>query len=143
MRLLATLIFSVLVLFADNKTNYLKAQILEKVFSNISINNELIVWSNNSELLSEFKKNAHLDTAVNCENATLLIVENKDKLNDICKEKTMFVLNYNLLNDFPKSFGALFWKKGRPNIVIIEPRTKAQSIKISKNLEEYLEEAIW
>jgi hypothetical protein len=37
----------------------------------------------------------------------------------------------------------MFWKKGRPNIVIIEPRIKEQNISISKKLDIYKEEKIW
>lgn len=43
----------------------------------------------------------------------------------------------------PQSFGALFWKKGRPNIVIIAPRAKERAIEISQKLNEYVEEKIW
>jgi hypothetical protein len=47
------------------------------------------------------------------------------------------------LKEIPKSFGSMFWKKGRPNIVLIESRIKEQKISISKELEIYIEERIW
>ena len=55
----------------------------------------------------------------------------------------IFALNYNILYDFNNAFGAFFWKKGRANIVIIEPRAKKLNILISKELEEYTEERVW
>ena len=149
MKIIITFILSAVVLFAHN-TGYahnegdnLKAKILEKVLSQVTINKDKRLWSDNKHLLGMLKKNNILATSYNCESSTLIILEDADNLPDTCYNKPIFVLKYNLLSDLFQSFGALFWKKGRPNIVIIKPRTESQSIKISKDLEEYLEERIW
>jgi hypothetical protein len=94
-------------------------------------------------LVGEFDKKGSFTTTADCKDATLLILENKKNLDKACHEKVTFVLDYALLKEIPQSFGAIFWKKSRPNIVIIAPRAKQSSIIISEKLDDYLEEKIW
>ena len=141
-----TVFFSIIfivTLHAFDASNGLKQQILEKILTNISLNKELIIWSDNKELVGEFDKKDSFTTTADCKDATLLILENKKNLDKACHEKAIFVLDYALLKEIPQSFGAIFWKKGRPNIVIIAPRAKQSSIIISEKLDDYLEEKIW
>jgi len=142
MKFILLYLFSALIL-AANGLNHHKIKIIEKIFSEISINKELIIWSDNEQLLKEVQGDDNYKTSSNCIDANILIIEKKENIPNECKNKYIFVLNYKLLSDVPQSFGALFWKKGRPNIVIIEPRIKTQLIKVSKNLDPYLEEKVW
>lgn len=136
------LLFLTLSLFA-NERDVIQEQILEKIFQNISIDKEIILWSDNKNLLQEFEKKGHFRTTDDCREATILIVQDKKNLpNELCR-KSIFVLDYSLLKEIPESFGSMFWKKGRPNVVLIESRTKQQNIKISQELEMYVEEKVW
>jgi len=128
---------------ASEQKYAIKAQILEKVFANISIGKDFIIWSDNKELLFELKKSKNFTTSINCENATMIILEDKKNLEKNCINKPIFVLEYNLLSEVSQSFGAIFWKKGRPNIIILSPRAKKLSIDISQKLNEYVEEKVW
>ena len=144
MKFLLISFLSALILFAtESSPEHNKVVILEKVLSELSIKQEIKIWSDNKEILAELKNHNNYKTVQSCENATIIILENKDKLIKACSNKHIFALNYQLLSDIPQSFGALFWKKGRPNIVIIEPRIKAQSIKANSSLNTYLEEKVW
>ncbi|MFA5234855.1 MAG: hypothetical protein WC390_10685 [Sulfurimonas sp.] len=139
--LLLLLTFS---LFASDSKDVLRAQIIEKIISNISINEVITVWSDNKELIAEFRKSSNIITTDDCGKANIVVIENAKNIeNKDCKNKPVFVLNYNLLKDVPESFGAFFWKKGRPNIVLIKPRTLSHGITIAKELEAYVEEKIW
>ncbi len=126
----------------SSSTNY-QVKILEKIISEISIDKKIKIWSDNSKILTQLKNNKKYHVVNSCKDATIIILEDKKNLIDDCNVKYIFVLNYKLLIDLPRSFGAMFWKKGRPNIVIIEPRIEAQNITISKGLEPYLEERVW
>ena len=144
MKLLLTYFLSVLILFAtESSPEHNKVVILEKVLSELSIKQEIKIWSDNKEILAELKNHNNYKTVQSCENATIIILENKDKLIKACSNKHIFALNYQLLSDIPQSFGALFWKKGRPNIVILKPRIKAQHIVANISLNPYLEEKVW
>ena len=129
-------------LFAHSTTHN-QALILEKIFNDITINKELKLWSDNKKLLNEIKEHHKFTIVEKLNDANIIILENKNSITKKCLSKYIFVLKYKLLTEIPRSFGALFWKKGRPNIVIIKPRAKAQSIKLSEELEPYIEEKVW
>lgn len=101
------------------------------------------VWSDNKSILKTLKENNNFKTTNNCKDASIVILQDQKKLTKECATRAIFVLNYELLSEIPQSFGALFWKKGRPNIVIIKSRIKAQSIQVSNDLKPYLEEKAW
>jgi len=134
--LIATLSFA-------SDTVHFQSKILEKIFTDISTPKKLKIWSDDKKLLNELKDHSILNMVDNICDSNLVIIKNKKHLSQKCKADFIFVLKYNLLNEIPQSFGAMFWKKGRPNIVIIEPRIDAQHISISKDLEPYLEERVW
>lgn len=141
MKFLFFLILSALLLSASSVDSQVK--ILEKIVSEISLNKQIAIWSDDKEILSQIKNHNKFITTTNCEEATFVILKDKKYLSRVCSDTHIFVLNYKLLSDIPQSFGALFWKKGRPNIVILESRIKKQDIKISKDLEPYLEAKLW
>lgn len=131
-------------LFASDNKDAIRAQIIEKIISNISIHEVITVWSDNKGLIAEFRKSSNIITTDDCDKANIVVVEDAKNIEDEdCRNKPIFVLNYNLLKDIPESFGAFFWKKGRPNIVIIKPRTLSHGIVVTKELEAYVEEKIW
>ncbi|WP_372998253.1 hypothetical protein [Sulfurimonas sp.] len=143
MKLLATLIIFATVIFAHDNSDNLKVKILEKIITEISVDKKVVVWSDNKEILTHIQEHHKLNTTYSCEESTIIILQDADSLTKKCEKKHIFVLNYELLSEFPQSFGALFWKKGRPNIVIIKSRIKAQSIQVSNDLKPYLEEKVW
>ena len=141
MKLLFLSILSALLLSASSINHQVK--ILEKIISEISLKKQVMIWSDDKEILFQLEKNKKFKVTKHCQNATLIILKEKEELLAACANAHIFVLNYELLSEIPQSFGALFWKKGRPNVVILEPRITAQKIKISQNLKPYLEERIW
>ncbi|MCD4668385.1 MAG: hypothetical protein K8R44_07345 [Sulfurimonas sp.] len=142
MKLIITFLLSALFLFASD-SNHLKVKILENILSEISINEPIKIWSDDVKILTEFKHSSKFKTTTKCGDANIIVLQRKKNLTPKCRRKHIFVLSYDLLSDIDNSFGALFWKKGRPNIIILQPRVKAQSIAVSKNLDPYLEEKIW
>jgi len=141
MKFLFLSILSALLLSASSVTHQVK--ILEKIISEISLKKQITIWSDDRDILAQLEDNNRFKTTKHCQNATMIILRDKKELLPECSQADIFVLNYELLSEVPQSFGALFWKKGRPNIVILEPRIKAQKIKITQNLKPYLEEKIW
>jgi len=134
------LLSSIILLASD--VNQHQVKILETIMQKISLDSRKFIWSDNTNLLNELGDNHVLNVVKDCQSANLIILE-KNIIPVECKNKYIFVLNYQLLIDLPESFGAMFWKKGRPNIIILEPRINAQSIKTQEELNPYLEEKIW
>lgn len=136
--LLLTLIISISLVANSLDT---KRKILSFIVDNVSITQKKIIYSDNQELLKDIARNTQ--TVTKCQDATLLIIQEVQKISPECLEKTLFVLDYDSLEKLPTSFGAFFFKKGRANIVFIRPRLKKENIIISHKLDDYLEEKIW
>ena len=126
-----------------SSSNTHQIKIIEKIFSEISIGEELKIWSDSSDILFGLQTSAHFKIVQNLQDANIIILEKSDTFLSEYLSKAIFVLNYSLLSEIPQSFGALFWKKGRPNIVIIQPRIEKQSIIVSKDLYPYMEDRVW
>jgi len=141
MKFLFLSILSALLLSASSISSQVK--ILETIVTEISLNDKILIWSDDKDILAQLEKNNRFKTTKYCQNATIIILKEKKQFLPECSQAYIFVLNYKLLSEVPQSFGALFWKKGRPNIVILESRIKAQKIKISQNLKPYLEDKVW
>jgi len=120
--------------------NIQEAQILQYIIKNINQNSFQKIWSDDEKIKHSFQELGY-DVVKNATNADLLII--KKKLPSSKIKGKIFVLKYNLLNTIPKSFGAFFWKKGRPNIVFITPRVKKEHLRLSKELQEYEEDKVW
>ncbi|ABB44917.1 hypothetical protein Suden_1640 [Sulfurimonas denitrificans DSM 1251] len=143
MKIFLLSILLALSLFSNESKEAIQVEILEKIFQNISLDEKIIIYSDNEKIIQEFNKNANFSTTQECRKASIIVLEDKKNLKDDFCKKAIFVLKYELLKEIPKSFGSMFWKKGRPNIVLIESRIKEQKISISKELEIYIEERIW
>jgi len=141
MKIIILLLIAIVTFASD--TVHFQSKILEKVLSDISTPKKLKIWTDDIKILNELKDHKVLNMVNHICDSNLVIIKNKKHLSKDCKADFIFVLKYNLLNEIPNSFGAMFWKKGRPNIVIIEPRINKQNISISKDLEPYLEERVW
>lgn len=117
-----------------------EAKIIKYIMQNINNNTIHKVFTDDIELQKSLRESGY--TIVNnSKNADFIILKNKHKLSNT--QAKVFVLKYELLNEIPQSFGAFFWKKGRPNIVFIAPRVKKEHIKLSKDLQDYEEEQVW
>jgi hydroxymethylpyrimidine/phosphomethylpyrimidine kinase len=57
-------------------------------------------------------------------------------------KKPIIGMKYFLLKD-ENVIGAIFWHKGRPNIVFIRKRLKKFKIEPPKVLEKYIEDRVW
>ena len=117
-----------------------ETKILHYIIENINNNSLHKVWSDDAKIGHSLKEIGY-SVVRDAKDADLLILKKPLSLKGI--KAKVFVLNYNLLNEMPQSFGAFFWKKGRPNIVFISPRVQREHLKLSKELQAYEEEQVW
>jgi len=119
-----------------------ETKILHYIVENINNNTIHKIWSDNATIRRSFRELGY--SIVNdAEDADLIILKNAASLRKDHIKSKVFVLGYDLLNEIPQSFGAFFWKKGRPNIVFISSRIRKEHLKLSKELQEYEEERVW
>lgn len=130
-------------LLAAYQDEEMAVKVLEKIFASIDIGQELKIYSNDKGIESEFAKRKRFSVVSRCENASLLVLTDEVELDKGCKNRATFVMSYELLRKNKQSFGAFFWKKGRPNIILLKPRMESQNISTSSALEGYVEDKIW
>ncbi len=142
MKFIIGFVFSASILFAIESYT-IKAEIIKNIFSGLIVEEEIVIWSDNKHILNSIKRNDTHKTSEECIDANFIVLEVSSDIQLECLDKKIFVLSYEMLNDLPQSFGALFWKKGRVNIILLEPRLKERSIEVSKELVPYMEEKVW
>ncbi len=136
-------LFTTILLYAGSSSNEIKYAILNKIVSGIVQNDTLRIWSDNEAINDALRSTELYQVVPTCDAADIIILENEEFLFKSCKKGNIFVLSYELLNKLPQSFGAFFWKKGRPNVVFIESRIEAQGLILSDRLTPYVEEKVW
>ena len=130
-------------LFSSCYNMNLKIQILEHVCSGIINIDNMYIYSDDKDIQTAFKNIDKFYIVDTVKEAQIVILNKNTPILKKFPNKHIFVLNYDLLEEIPSSFGAFFWKKGRPNIVFIKSRLNKQSLKLSKELNHYVEEKVW
>lgn len=143
MKFLILILLSLSLLLGNQSGDKLKMQILKNICLSIKSENKMKIWSDDINIMKSFKESDKFVTVSNFNDANFIILTKKIAFLTEDTDKHIFVLNYCLLEHIPNSFGALFWKKGRPNIVFIKSRLEDQSLILSDKLKPYIEEQIW
>lgn len=137
------LLFFTTLLSASSSSQELKIRVLKSIVTGIENSEPMTIWSDDKKIMNAFTSQSKFSVADDCKDAKMIILSSKSNLPKNCKNKHIFVLDYELLYEIPDSFGAFFWKKGRPNIVFIKPRVDKQALKLTSSLEPYVEERLW
>jgi len=143
LKFLILILLSLSLLLGNQSGDKLKMQILKNICLSIKSENKMKIWSDDINIMKSFKESDKFVTVSNFNDANFIILTKKIAFLTEDTDKHIFVLNYCLLEYIPNSFGALFWKKGRPNIVFIKSRLEDQSLILSDKLKPYIEEQIW
>ena len=72
----------------------------------------------------------------NCQNADLLIGKNKKSFINKCLNKPLFATSYKGFK-LKNSFGAFYWRKGRPQLKFKIDIIEKFNLKLPKNLRRY------
>lgn len=132
-------------LFSSNTTLLsVEKQIIKKILYAVVPDKKIInVYFQGSNIPDSIKKNKVIHIVKDYKKADVIIVEQKNCKQNKNLHKPIIVLDYNLLSKCPNAIGAYFWQKGRPNIVMIEPRVKKEGIKLPDEFKIYLESRVW
>ena len=143
MKSLLFLLLFVSSLFCDSLSDKLRVDIVKNIVLGIKNSEPMTVCSDDVKIMKAFHSSEKFKVVDDCNDAKLIVLSKKPNLPKDVRNKHIFVLDYDLLNEIPESFGAFFWKKGRPNVVFIKPRIQKHSLKLSANLKPYVEDKIW
>jgi len=132
------IVFAFFILFSllraeDSYKSKLFTTILSSIFQIQPIN--IYVDDDVHELL---KDNKHFQILNICDDSiTLLIGKKFDNLSEICKQKPMFSTSYRSFKHNQNSFGAFYWRKGRPQIKFKKSVLEKYNLTLPNGLKRY------
>jgi hypothetical protein len=136
-------------LFALDKKSTLK--IYQQIFFSMLPKQEIKVYTKDRELLDIFKGSKKIVPVDDPEKSDIVIVGNsytyKKIYNLIVNQKKredviIFATDYHLLKEYPYIVGALYWKKGRSQLLFLKPRLKKYHITLPDEYQQFIVESL-
>ena len=146
-KILAFLILSYGHLYALDKESTLK--IYQQIFSSMLPKQEIRVYTKDRELLEIFKGSKKIIPVKNPEESDIMIVGNSytyEKIHNLIadqkKDVIIFATDYHLLKEYPYIVGALYWKKGRSQLLFLKPRLEKYHITLPDEYQPFIVESL-
>ncbi len=128
----------IIVIFVNsiNANDNYELQLYEKVLPTIFRSSSIKVFTNDNvkNILKDSKK---FIIVPKCQQADLLMISNKSDLLVNCKNKPIFAMSYRCFNLSNNSFGAFYWRKGRPQIKFRLKIIKKFNLYLPQSLKRY------
>lgn len=116
----------------------IKAKILSKIAHEIVKKDVVNIYVEDTEFVSDKCSNESIHFTTE-QKADLLFLSKLKSVENYKQNKVIFSTNYYLYKTSPKVFGAFFWQKGRPNIILKSSLTKKFNIVFSEQFEKYID----
>ena len=78
-----------------------------------------------------------------CNEADIAIVALSEQLPEGCNPPIVLVTKYRLLTTVPEAVGALYWQKGRLNLVFIRPRLMEKKVHLNAEYANLTDDRIY
>lgn len=135
-------------LFAQGQESTLK--IYHQIFSDLLDKKQINVYTRDRELLHIFKRSKYISSVLEPEVSDIIIVHNRQTyemvMGRIAKKRgtkpIIFATDYRLLKQYSDIVGALYWKKGRSQLLFLKPRLDQYHISLPRSYEPYILEEI-
>lgn len=129
--IVSTLLFS--------KENY-ELKLYEKILPSIFTKQRPIVVYAQGEVATILRQSTMFRVVQRCEDSVVVLVGRDFKdLSSQCQSKPLFATSYRSFKDLSNSFGAFYWRKGRPQIKFKEDAVIRMKLKLPMSLQKYLQ----
>jgi len=119
-------------LFSNNYELKLYEHILPSIFKG-----KILIYTDSKS--KEILENSKILTIVDkCSEANLLIGKNFNNLDELCKKKPLFTTSYKSYKNNKDSFGAFYWRKGRPQLKFKKDVIEKLNFLLPNNLQKYV-----
>lgn len=112
-------------------------QLYKTIFPVLFEKSHLVVYVQDKEHFEMFSKSSIFSLAKDCEEADFLFGKNFQNLKYECREKAIFSTSYRSFKNTENSFGAFYWRKGRPQIKFKLDAVKRYDLYLPHSLQEY------
>ncbi len=137
-------------LFALDKESTLN--LYQHVFSALSSAHPVFVYVEDPEYKAVFADADTMVLAKRMEEADVILITNRRMFDKVLHQKDLhlyqdkktllFATDYHILKDSKEVVGALYWKKGRSQLLFVKNRLKALGIVLSGEYHKYIIEAL-
>jgi hypothetical protein len=135
LRVLLFLLVLVIPAFSQSNPDYVEVRLIEKILTDMADKqfvNACVINYDVSKILN-YSKYLRI---TNCENADFMII-GKD-FGEIDYNKPAIVFDEDLIKKVKNAVGALYWKKGRPQLIFIKSRLDKYKIQLPSEYKGYL-----
>jgi hypothetical protein len=136
-----TILFTFFLSISSNSAplEQIKAKIVYTVAHILTQKDDIKIFTDDNEFDCIFSQKMHIKKAEDCTDADVIITNDIDNLSKKCSNSLIIVTNYRDFMRCKNAAGAIFWQKGRVNILLKRERLKKMHIKITKDMENFLE----
>ena len=126
-------------------------KIYQDIFTTLSAKSVVSVYTPDSEYQNVFKKSSHLRLVHSAKVADIILITNIYDLNSVLKSKAfqsstqrpiVFVTDYKLLNKSESIVGAIYWRKGRSQLLFLKDHLQKNHIKLPKKYHKFIIEKL-
>lgn len=136
MKIIYLLIFSFVLLHANEYTLKLYEKLLPPIFHSIPI----IVFAD-TDAKEILDKSSMFEVLNSCNSSVdVLVGSNFKQLSRSCNGKPLFATTYRAYSENNNAFGAFYWRKGRPQIHFKKAILKKFHLKLPKKLQRFIDE---
>ncbi len=139
LKYLFIILFFTNIAFATSLDN-VKKQILYNISYLLTHKQKVKIYIDNKEFNNLSKFNNKIIRVKNCNDAEIIIIDNISKLPKNCLNKIIISSTFSTFKNNPYVTGAIFWQKGRVNIIFKKNKVLEFTAKLDKDLEKYLDE---
>ena len=135
LRVLLFLLVLVIPAFSQPNPDYVEVRLIEKILLDMTDKQPVNVCVINYDTNKILNYSKYL-RITNCENADFMII-GKDS-EEINYNKPAIVFDEDLIKKVKNAVGALYWKKGRPQLIFIKNRLDKYKIQLPSEYKGYL-----
>jgi len=113
------------------------SKLFEKILVGVFPNNDSITLYITDDT-SEFEFSEKIQIVDNVKLSNIVLVNSDDSKLETYN-KILFVTSYKDLKKYKNAIGALYWKKGRPQVIFLKKRLDNYNIEVAAYLRKYVE----
>ena len=134
-------IFFTLILFCTYiyASDIYELKLYEKILSSVFIKTPIRIYADQDtkEILKNSSKFIIMN---NCSSAVVVLVgKNFDDISRECTNKPIFATNYRTYKSLKNSFGAFYWRKGRPQLRFRQKAIDRLHLSLPDSLQKYVQ----
>ncbi len=126
----------------SNTLSQIKAQIILNIARLVTHKKTVKIYVDDLSFLDIFKNSNYIKRVMNCSHADIIITKNSQNIKKRCKKKQINIIS-TTYKDYKQNsdidFGAFFWQKGRPNMLINSKIIQKRSMHLPRSYYKYLD----